>query len=175
MLKKSMLCGAMALFLSAAPHALPAQAQGFILKSDSNNGSSATSRRGTTTRATPAYKGGVTVPFNPDERSKAAQRRYDNYNSYNRQRAVQRKTNSAPIPYGRSTSKTSGPGYLAGKNPEDMTPEEIRQMRKKEYQERRAAKNEKKRMQYEQRKHNEKMAESRKKVETMKSRGYLTE
>lgn len=87
MLKKMVLCGAVALLLIGAVSVSDMKAQSFVL--DPNNTTSNNSRD-----VKPAYKGGVVVPYNPDNGGQ-----YGHYNQTQRTRSPQQQQ-TGPISYG---------------------------------------------------------------------------
>lgn len=92
MFKKTIMCSAFALFLSAgAPSA--AEAQGFVLM-DSGKGNSST----TATREAPSYKG-VTVPVDPTAK-KSNRRRSVHYGTNNYGGSVRKQQKTGPVSYG---------------------------------------------------------------------------
>jgi len=129
MLKKAILCGAVAALLAGAAPMLQAQAQGFML--DPTNSSS---NRGGSREAQPAYKGGVLIPHVPQNKN--------NYGSATRYRQ-QEQQQTGPIGYGNIRDR-AGQSDLYGKNiglsPKDKAQNE-RMARIKAYQDKRKAEN----------------------------------
>lgn len=115
MLRKTILCGAVAMLIAGTVSVLSVNAQSFVL--DPNN-TSQQSRE-----AKPAYKGGVVVPYNPENNR-------TQYGSYKRTqtqtRQLQQKT--GPISYGAVQSKKGVAGniYNGYSNPEDEKTSRIR-------------------------------------------------
>ncbi|TNE30688.1 MAG: hypothetical protein EP349_04930, partial [Alphaproteobacteria bacterium] len=109
MVKKAILCGAVAVLLAGTAPMLGAKAQSFVL--DPNKTTSQSSRD-----AKPVYGGGVVVPYNADNNR-------SQYGSYNRSqtRTRQQQQQTGPISYGAPRDNKGGTGniYNGYQNPED--------------------------------------------------------
>ena len=132
MLKKVLLCGAVAALLAGTAPVLQAQAQGFVLDPTNSRSNTSSSRD-----AQPAYKGGVLVPYAPSDSSA--------YGGRTRYRQQQQQP-TGPIGYGNPKDRAGAsvsPG-LYGKNvglsPEDSAQKE-RMDRIKSYKDKRKAEN----------------------------------
>jgi hypothetical protein len=98
MVKKAILCGAVAVLLAGTAPVLSAKAQSFVL--DPNNNAPRQYSRD----AKPAYGGGVIVPYNPDSSRSSYQR------SQTRTRQQQQQT--GPISYGAPRDNKGGAGSI---------------------------------------------------------------
>lgn len=101
MLKKAILCGAVAALLAGVAPVLSAKAQSFVL--DPNKASGQSSRD-----AKPIYKGGVVVPYNPESSSRS---QYGNYNR-TQTRTRQQQQPTGPISYGAAQDKKGSVGNI---------------------------------------------------------------
>ena len=165
MLKQSMICGAFALFLSSVSVPSDAHAQSFVLSP--TNGTKPTSR--TAPRAAPVYTGGVTVAYDSEQNGQNLRRRQVG-NSYMPAHMQKQK---GPLAFGRRAStQRAAPGYLSQKNIEDMSPQEIRQMRMEAYKTQQKAASEARHKAYVQAKHDMDMAKAAKERELIQRSGY---